>query len=69
MAKLIGNLPTKKVWVRKEYLTDFHCEFHWHSIQLKYKGKRHFVAFTEVDMVKLNQPREVEEQGAEAHEE
>ena len=23
MAKLIGNLPTKKVWVRKEYLTDF----------------------------------------------
>ena len=55
--------------VLREHLTDFHCEFHWHSIQLKYKGKRHFVAFTEVDMVKLNQPREVEEQGAEAHEE
>ena len=53
--------------VLREYL--FSLEFHWHSIQLKYKGKRHFVAFTEVDMVKLNQPREVEEQGAEAHEE
>ena len=30
MSKLIANLPTKKVWVRKEYLTDFqsgHGEF------------------------------------------
>ena len=30
MAKLIANLPTKKIWVRKEYLTDFqsgHGEF------------------------------------------
>ena len=30
MANYIANLPTKKVWVRKEYLTDFqsgHGEF------------------------------------------
>ena len=27
MAKLIANLPTKKIWVRKEYLTDFQSGF------------------------------------------
>ena len=27
MAKLIANLPTKKVFVRKEYLTDFQSGF------------------------------------------
>ena len=27
MSKLIANLPTKKVWVRKEYLTDFQSGF------------------------------------------